>query len=143
MTVESCTIVENEDRVGSVTTRNDAVTTILNTIIAFSRNGLGAACGEADFVIECSNIYGNFEGDWVDCIADDQGQHGNTHADPMFCGLEFGDVSLNEQSPCAPGQNPDCGLIGVAPVACGDPTPVEAMTWGKVKSRFSPRLLQP
>jgi hypothetical protein len=40
-------------------------------------------------------------------------------ADPQFCDPQHGDYSIAATSPCAPAQQPDCGLIGALPVGCG------------------------
>jgi hypothetical protein len=86
----------------------------------------------------CCNLYGNGGGDWSCwCIEDQLGLRGNICEDPRFCDLEANDLTLDCESPCAPDQNPYCGLIGVLPVACGS-SPVMPTTWGHLKSLFRP-----
>jgi hypothetical protein len=40
-------------------------------------------------------------------------------ADPLFCDPAHGDFAIAVTSPCAPEQQPMCGLIGALPVGCG------------------------
>ena len=108
---------------------------IENTIIAFSTGGGAVRCGESLPAVICCDFYGNVGGDWNDCVADQYGINGNICADPLFCALELGDFSLDCASPCAAGNNPECGQIGAWPVGCG-PTPAVETTWGAVKELF-------
>ncbi len=86
--------------------------------------------------LACCDIFGNGGGDWVGCIASLLGVNGNLCADARFCDPSSGsEFYLRDDSPCAPENNPECGLIGDWPVACGA-TPTEEMSWGKMKSRF-------
>ena len=61
----------------------------------------------------------------------------NFNLDPMFCGVD--NYSLNDLSPCAPGNHPngfnECGLIGPLPVECGT-VKTEETTWGAVKALY-------
>lgn len=114
--------------------------TIENTVIAYGV--AGEAVQSADFgwktYVSCSNFYGNEGGDWVGEVADQVGVDGNISADPLFCNAQLNDFHLNENSPCAPDANPECGLIGAWPVACSDPIAVHEATWGEIKMRFRP-----
>ena len=68
--------------------------------------------------ISCSDVFGNEGGDWVGDLVDDLGVNGNICADPLFCDAADGDLSIRDDSPCAPGQDPGCGIIGALPVGC-------------------------
>jgi hypothetical protein len=64
----------------------------------------------------------------------------NFQADPQFCGTpDNGNLYLQEDSPCAPGNTPppleDCGLAGAFPVGCNT-TPVRKVTWGYIKNLY-------
>jgi hypothetical protein len=85
--------------------------------------------------LTCCDLYGNAGGDWVNCVEEMYGVDGNFSADPLFCDPDVGDFRLKDCSPCAPAQNPDCGLIGAWPVGCGG-TPVDQTTWGALKALF-------
>lgn len=89
--------------------------------------------GNADML--CCDVWGNAAGDWVGCIAGQLGQDGNISGDPLLCDPEEGEFGLASDSPCAPGANPACGLIGAEDVACG-PTPAVATTWGHLRALF-------
>ena len=59
--------------------------------------------------------------------------NGNLKADPLFC--ETGGLDLSGESPCAPGNSGECGLIGALGVACGT-VAVTPTTWGQVKAAY-------
>ncbi|MCK4773241.1 MAG: hypothetical protein KAT30_00595, partial [Candidatus Krumholzibacteria bacterium] len=76
----------------------------------------------ASVTLVCSDVYGNSGGDWVGCIADQDGINGNFCEDPLFCDPTSGDFTLDRSSSCLPGNHPsgeDCGLIGALEQACG------------------------
>jgi len=100
--------------------------TLINTIIAFSTDGEAVYCDDtSDMTLTCCNIFGNDGGDWVGCVADQCGQDGNILGDPRFCDAAQGDFTIAENSPCAPENNPECGLIGALSVGCGVVVPPE------------------
>jgi hypothetical protein len=108
--------------------------TIANTIIAFSTDGPGIEATSGDAVtLVCCDVYGNQGGDWIGALANQYGINGNISADPLFCDPEAGDLTLHEDSPCAPGV--ECGLMGAWPVACGS-TPTVETTWGAIKALY-------
>lgn len=106
-----------------------------NSIIASSTSGYPVYCDATSTSLVCCDIYGNAGGDWVGCIADQADQNGNLSADPLFCNPAIQDYGLDAASPCAPGHNPDCGLIGAWPVQCGV-VPVLPSSWGGIKWRY-------
>ncbi len=60
----------------------------------------------------------------------------NLIADPLFCDEVNGDLTIAQDSPCAPGNGPDgCGGIGAFGVGCQQ-TPAMPMTWGRLKQLF-------
>jgi len=140
--VSATTIADNSGTVGSgVWISNPdfpVAITLTNTIIAFDGGGGAVFCGQnAEALLSCCDVFGNEGGDWVGCLAGQDGGAGNLSADPLFCGATFiEEYSLHPDSPCAPDNTPGaCGLIGALPVACGT-TPVEPTTWGALKARF-------
>ena len=82
--------------------------------------------GTAELV--CSDVYGNQGGDWVGCIAGQDGIDGNISEDPLFCDWQNRDLRLQEESPCAPEHNP-CGLVGFWTVGCDVAIPAVSV-WG-------------
>jgi len=125
-TVANCTIVENVVTGNSalIHARTGATFDISNTIIAFNTGPAVVCLTESLVTIQCSDVYGNTGGDYVDCIAGQEGVQGNISADPWFCGPGGEDYTLAYQSPCAPESNPECGLIGALPPACEVPATV-------------------
>jgi hypothetical protein len=130
-----------------------------NTIIANGSGNAVACWSNSTVTLTCSDLFGNTGGDWVDCIAEQEGLNGNFSSDPLFCGTpeESGpmlfagasDITLHADSPCLPGNHPDgadCGLVGAHGVGCGvspapppameKPAAVEETTWGRMKSIF-------
>ena len=119
-TLTDCTFFENEAATGSGLYCESSQPIVENTIVAFGLGGGGVICdGDAPF-LTCCDIFGNAGGDWTGVIAPLLGLDGNISADPLFCGesLPSAPLSLTNESPCAPEQQPVCGLIGAHPVGC-------------------------
>lgn len=136
----NCTLVENSGGTGGggIGLRYGSSATLSNTIIAFSTDGPSFSSGEDSWAtLACCDVYGNVGGDWVDCIADQAGLAGNLEADPVLCWdlNPAAPYTLQDGSPCAPGNSSGCGLIGAWPVGCA-PTPVATATWGSIKARY-------
>jgi len=121
----NCTFHGNSATIlgGGVYCSESAVTTLENTIVAFSTQGAGVRCAYGAIPdLDCCDIYGNTGGDWVGYIQDQLGEDGNVSLNPLFCGADNGDFTLRSDSPCAPEHSPaDCGLIGAWEVGCDPP----------------------
>lgn len=117
----NCTFVGNTANYGAAVFAFDhSDVTLENCIIAFNEQGQPAYCLENSTVtLSCSDVYGNIGGDWVGCLAGQDGINGNFSADPLFCNEGAGLYGLRDlDSPCAPSNN-DCGvLIGAVDVSC-------------------------
>jgi len=95
-----------------------------NGIIAFGAGGPAVALyGSAIADIACTDIFGNAGGDWTGGIAGYLGVDGNFSADPLYCDGPGGVLNIDGSSPCAPYNNPGCGLVG----ALLDPCPVRVI----------------
>jgi len=70
--------------------------------------------------LSCCDIYGNFGGDWIDCISDQADLNGNISEDPLFCDTSMGDYHIDACSPCAPDKNSCSSLIGAYGIACNN-----------------------
>jgi hypothetical protein len=90
---------------------------IERTVVAFHPDGNAFACWNSNATFRCCDVYGN----WTDALCgDDLG--GNFSADPLFCNAPNDDYTLDGNSPCLPGHNPDgvdCGLVGARGWGCG------------------------
>jgi len=124
-TVSRCTFWGNSSGCsgGGICAWEGSFPELANTIVAFSTDGEAVAChGASGASLTCCDVFGNADGDWVGCIADQYGVDGNISEDPLFCDPESGDFSLHVDSPCLPGNHPEgpgvCGLIGAWPVGC-------------------------
>ena len=108
------------------------------TIIAFSTSGeaVHRDSPSPSAYIRCTDVVGNAGGDWVGMLHAYEGTNGNLSADPTFCDLIAGTLTLSSSSPCAADYSPPgCGLIGALPVGCGT-IAVEPQTWGRTKAVF-------
>jgi hypothetical protein len=105
----------------SITARDQAHPVLLQTILSFGWGGEAFTCDlSVEPTLSCCDVYGNELGDYVGCLAGLEGTDGNFSADPLFCGeanpLAY--YAVAEDSPCAPENNPTCGLVGVAGIGC-------------------------
>ena len=94
---------------------------ISNCIIAYNINAALVALDESSVInVECSNVYNNGGGNYVD-MPDQTGINGNISENPLFCNPFNGDYSISTSSPCnAP--NNSCGeLMGAYGPACDRP----------------------
>ena len=139
-----CTLARNgSTHLGGVLHCWDSIPTLTNCIIAFNESPQFVVhCFSEDVqnstpVFVCCNLYGNANGDWVGCIADQSGIDGNFSEDPLFCGMYNDDFTLCANSPCLPDGN-DCGvLVGAHGEGCPDcSTPVELRSWGALKAKY-------
>jgi hypothetical protein len=104
--------------------------TLCQCIIVFGEGAAAIGCDpDSEPYLQCCDVFGNEGGDFVGCIEGYEGIHGNFSAGPFFCAPEQGDLHLAAFSPCAPGQNPECGLVGALSVACSGPI---AVGWREV-----------
>ncbi|RLA04570.1 MAG: hypothetical protein DRQ54_09355, partial [Gammaproteobacteria bacterium] len=111
---------ENSSIGGAIFNEADVTLVMENGIIAFTQLGPAMHCdGELIATITCTDIFSNDGGDWVDCLSGFEGADGNFSADPLFCDLEAGILTLHANSPCGELYSPaGCGLIGGLPVGC-------------------------
>jgi len=137
--VVNCTFYGNEALEGSsIFVHGRISASVRSCILSFGALGepvSGYSLGAA--VLECTDVFGNLEGDWVGMLSAQEGLEGNISEDPLFCDPENGDFTLSTQSPCLPGTppNPDCSLTGAWDAGC-DVTPTSRMSWGGIKSIY-------
>ncbi|MBZ0266756.1 right-handed parallel beta-helix repeat-containing protein, partial [bacterium] len=118
--------------------------TLERSIVAFSVGLSPVACVNTGSVTAaCTDLHGNGGGNWTACLSGMGGVPGNLSADPLFCDLAAGDVTILSTSPCMPSNN-SCGvLIGAGAQGCLDPTSaeegLERLSWGSVKGRYRTR----
>jgi hypothetical protein len=73
-------------------------------LVAFN-TGAGITALGADAAVACSNAFANAGGNYAGELADLTGVSDNISADPLFCDLASGDVSLQAASPALPSGN--------------------------------------
>ena len=142
--VHGCTFVGNRAGAGSaIGVESTAGIMVENSLLALNLGSPAVHCHDGTPELSCSDIFGNTGGDWVGCIAAQNGMDGNISADPLLCDAANGDLRLHGDSPCAPEHSPaGCGLIGAQPVACGA-TAIEPTTWGAIKVQVRPAEKRP
>jgi len=128
---------------GSVYCRNMSHPEFVSSILAFSTSGQAVYCedsfGVCNPTLECCDVFGNVAGDWTGCIESYASVSGNLTADPVFCGLELGDLRIDVNSPCSPDVNVECGLIGAQGTGCDSPV-AQMRSWGMIKAMYRQRL---
>lgn len=114
-----------------------------NSIFSDGKGSLPVLCRSTGTVaMTCSDAFGNEAGDYVNCLAGLDGVGGNFSANPLFCNAATGNLTLDAQSPCLPGNHPSgvpCDLIGALGAGCNVvsvPPGVPVSTWGRLKSEF-------
>jgi hypothetical protein len=114
---------------------------IQRTVFANAVHGAPVSSGFFSYpTLACCDIYASSGGDWVGCIASQNGVNGNFSADPRFCGAADGDLTLEACSPCLPGHHPagsDCGgAIGASAAGCACSSATTPTTWGAIKATY-------
>jgi predicted outer membrane repeat protein len=136
-TVEHCTFYGNTaPEGGHIALYNLANLDAQNNIFAYAAYGAGVSCLESTASFQCNDAWMNTGGNYVGSCPDPTGTNGNISEDPLFCEPELGDFTLRSDSPCAPQNNQECGLIGARDIGCSPPTPVAELSWGRVKALF-------
>lgn len=114
--VLGCTFVFNGAQYGASMFFASAVPVVENCNVVYGTQGFPFY---GNPIVNCCNVFGNAEGDWIGGMADQLGSNGNSSADPLFCDTAALDLHIAENSICAPANN-DCNqLIGAMPVGCG------------------------
>ncbi|MFH1311934.1 MAG: right-handed parallel beta-helix repeat-containing protein [Candidatus Eisenbacteria bacterium] len=135
-----CTVAFNSVSSGGLIVSSYSGVIINKSIIAFNSGNIIEYVGWCDVALECSDVYGNTAGDYVGCLAGRNGIDGNISSDPLFCDVATGTFTVEECSPCLPGNHPDsvdCDLIGAWDVGCVcGPSATESSTWGGIKSLY-------
>ncbi len=138
-TIEQCTVAANT---GHGIVYEGFNLTLRNTIVAFN-GGTSLPVNPMGYVVECCDLYGNTGGDWVGWLAGLTATGGNFSADPCFCDLAAGDLTLCADSWCLAGHHPwGCDALvgahdqGCSACSCAPPVAVESSTWGAVKSLY-------
>ncbi len=138
--IRRCTFFANEIRDGTGAALESCGgnwgSPVSHCIVAKTINGWGVECMVGK-TFECSDVWANENGDFVGMWCDAGEYLGNFSADPLFCDEANGDVGLLEGSPCLAGAHGPmtCGQIGAGAAECAG-TPVEKMSWGRVRSLF-------
>lgn len=118
-TYRNCTLYDNSTWNGVILVKENGHVSVERSIIAFSSQGAPIWCiSDGQAAVECSNFFGNANGDWRYCYDELYDGHTNVALDPLFCDAENGDLRLDEKSWCAAGNNPGCGQVGAFGVGC-------------------------
>ncbi|MBD3367769.1 MAG: T9SS type A sorting domain-containing protein [Candidatus Eisenbacteria bacterium] len=122
-----CTVAENQAEVGSGISISGGSLGVMSSIIAFGGPGEAVAGSAVAPEFDCSDVFGNQGGDWIGCIAGQNGVDGNRSNDPLFCNAPAGDYTIAEDSPCLDltgclfSVSPQIGCYGVGCTQAGVP----------------------
>ena len=112
---EYCTFYDNRaSNMGSVFQCDASSPTLNHCILAFNRDTLAIYGGAT---MSCTNMYGNYCGDWPGNLISQLGQNGNISQDPMFCDTANLDLTLSAYSPCNYIYSA-CGSMGAGGIGC-------------------------
>jgi len=135
--VESCTFVANSAaQSGSVVDVRDAwlgPVRFETSIVAFN-GGSEAVHSDTLWAFQSSRcfVYGNAGGDSLSAYSSE-----TRNEDPLFCGLDAGNVTLCSNSPCLPENNDWWLQVGSEPSGCGPcASPAESVSWGALKAMY-------
>ncbi|MFC1572520.1 right-handed parallel beta-helix repeat-containing protein, partial [Candidatus Eisenbacteria bacterium] len=115
--ITNCTLAHNwAVNTGGGLHCSDSSPTVTKCIIVFSSSGEGMACsGVSDPVFACCDVFGNDGGNTL--CGTDGGDNISLH--PRFCDADSEDLTLADNSPCAPANSPCGELIGAGETGCG------------------------
>jgi len=140
----SCTFAANRgggDGVGVVTVGAELLK--FDRCLIANSTGVPIFLIAGNFMIQCCDFFGNSGGDWVAGYTGWTALFGNFSANPCFCDLDGGELTLAADSYCLPGNHPwGCdSLVGAQAVSCGSvgcggPVEVETRSWGLVKNLY-------
>ncbi len=102
-TLSHCTIVNNG--IGVTSYLN---ITMENTLVAFNETAFSNT-GDNQFTINCNNVFGNDNGDWVAPLGNFENINGNICMEPALCDPDNWDFHVSPDSPCI---DDLCGQIG-------------------------------
>lgn len=127
--VYNCTFYANASNEGGAICFWLGYMDIVSTIIAGSTTGESMLVGPDGYVnLACCDFFGNAGGDWVAPFDSQLGVAGNICEDPIFCTTTGPELTIRDDSPCAPfdPSHPQCDLVGAWPVNCSGAGVVDA-----------------
>ncbi len=137
LTITGCTFMGNHAITGGGMHVDASSFTMTRTIVAYSLGGGGVWYAYEPLralSISCCDVFDNTGGNYGGQVSDQTGTNNNISEDPLFCDAPAGNLTIDGDSPCAPGNSPCGQLIGAKGVDCG--TPVEKTSWGSIKAKF-------
>jgi hypothetical protein len=139
-----CTVCGSDARDdGGLSCQNGSSLSLEACIFAYAlRFPLLTCDGTSDATLVACDLWGNAGGDWLGYQADQLGTDANFRAEPGFCDLGAGDVSLCADSWCLPGTLPNgqghgqIGAFGAGCSDCGPFVPVRPISWSELKEAY-------
>ena len=114
------------------------VPALAHCILAFGIGGQAVSCvAGAGATMECSDVFDNSGGDYVDCLAGQNGVAGNFSEDPLFCDMAGENFHICFDSPCF--DTGGCGLfVGAYDIGCGacGGVATRATSWSGIKTSY-------
>ncbi len=139
VTLSSCTFFGNSAPLGGgIACFNNSSCTLEYCLLSFSSVGRAIHYDVGSTpALQCSDLYGNVDGDWTGSLTHQLGTLGNIHEDPLFCATDPDgeqNWTLQSISPCLPAQSA-CGQMGAWGEGCSG-TATVVSTWGEMKVRY-------
>ena len=109
--IENCTLDGNDAGTsggGLHAAQCSTAPLVTNTIVSNSTSGGGVALDSAVLTTSFCNVWSNEGGDYVGCTPGPT----DISEDPLYCSIVSRDLTLRDDSPCLPGNNPWNELIG-------------------------------
>eukprot|EP00831_Metopus_contortus_P064734 TRINITY_DN57908_c0_g1_i1.p2 TRINITY_DN57908_c0_g1~~TRINITY_DN57908_c0_g1_i1.p2 ORF type:complete len:374 (+),score=135.82 TRINITY_DN57908_c0_g1_i1:312-1433(+) len=95
--LRTCTLADNQaTSLGGGIHAEGGSIHVSQTVIAFNTGGAVGLTMGTTAALDCTDIYGNTDGDWTGGIADQADQAFNRSLDPLFCG----DANPDQPYPC-------------------------------------------
>lgn len=115
--LERCTLAANGAGAGGgACGRAGAAIRLVSCVVAHGPQGEAVACTDGSrAVVSCSLIWGNGDGDWVGCLAEQEGADGNQAVDPGWRDPGGGDY---RPAAGAPARGVGCPPWGAPPELC-------------------------
>ena len=110
--VSRCTFVGNTCISGSALYSTETGANVTTSIMASNYGADVVYCNYSLPTITCCDMFDNDEGDWINCIAGQNGVNGNFSVDPLFVDPENDDYTILTISPCAASNNTCAETIG-------------------------------
>ncbi len=127
---DSCTITVSQSTFNAnnsaadracVEVEGSSVLTLANCLITNGNRSAVRCFDSATISASNTNLFGNAEGNWTDCLASQAYSGNNLAADPLYCDPDNFDFTVRSDSPCASYNAANNQPVGAFDVGCYGP----------------------